>query len=133
MPTKLDAYKAIIEARLAVYPPLSAVGCSTRFGGRLHRRLHAVESVRAPAPTGDRARAGIRFETAAGRQAQLDFSRPLRAGIRDALRVMLGDSRLRWCRFCARPDLRTLIDGLEEAFGYFGAVPQELPSIRRGR
>jgi Integrase core domain len=33
---------------------------------------------------------------------------------------------LLWCRFSPRQDMATLIDGLEEAFLYFGGVPQEL-------
>jgi hypothetical protein len=35
-------------------------------------------------------------------------------------------SRLLWCRFYPRQDMATLIDGIEEAFLYFGGVPQEL-------
>jgi len=40
--------------------------------------------------------------------------------------VVLGYSRLLWCRFSPRQDMATLIDGLEEAFLYFGGIPQEL-------
>ncbi|MCC7180411.1 MAG: transposase [Acidobacteria bacterium] len=69
----------------------------------------------------------IRFETPAGRQAQVDFARFRFAwGIRYALLVVLGYSRLLWCRFYPRQDMPTLIDGLEEAFLAFGGVPQEL-------
>jgi hypothetical protein len=42
------------------------------------------------------------------------------------LLVVLGYSRLLWCRFSARQDMRALIDGLEDAFRFFGGVPQEL-------
>jgi transposase len=42
------------------------------------------------------------------------------------LLVVLGYSRLLWCRFYVRQDMRTLIDGLEDAFRYCGGVPQEL-------
>jgi transposase len=45
--------------------------------------------------------------------------------VRYALLVVLGYSRLLWCRFYPRQDMATLIDGLEEAFGYFGGVPHE--------
>lgn len=38
---------------------------------------------------------------------------------------MLGYSRVLWCRFYPRQEMRTLTAGLEEAFRYFGAVPQE--------
>ena len=69
----------------------------------------------------------IRFETPAGRQAQVDFARfSFPWGVRYALLVVLGYSRLLWCRFYPRQDMRTLIDGLEDAFRYFGGVPQEL-------
>jgi hypothetical protein len=46
--------------------------------------------------------------------------------VRYALLVVLGYSRLLWCRFYPRQDMRTLIDGLEDAFRYFDGVPQEL-------
>jgi len=69
----------------------------------------------------------IRFETPAGRQAQVDFARfRFPWGVRYALLVVLGYSRLLWCRFYPRQDMATLVDGLEEAFLYFGGVPQEL-------
>src|SRR5262249_60394797 len=65
----------------------------------------------------------IRFETPAGRQAQVDFARfRFPWGIRYALLVVLGYSRLLWCRFYPRQDMATLIDGLEDAFVYFGGV-----------
>ena len=47
-------------------------------------------------------------------------------GKRYALLVVLGYSRLLWCRFCLRQDMRTLLTGLEDAFLAFGGVPQEL-------
>jgi transposase len=128
MPTKLDPYKPIVEARLAAYPQLSAVRLLDEIraagyaGGytQLKAFVHQVRPVIAPAPV-------IRFETAPGRQAQVDFARFRFAwGIRYALLVVLGYSRLLWCRFYLRQDLRTLIDGLEEAFLYFGGVPQEV-------
>ena len=46
--------------------------------------------------------------------------------MRYALLVVLGYSRLLWCRFYPRQDMATLMDGLEEAFSHFGGVPQEL-------
>jgi transposase len=128
VPTKLDAYKAIIEARLGAYPQLSAVRLLTEIraagytGGytQLKAFVHQIRPVIAPAPA-------IRFETAAGRQAQVDFARFRFAwGIRYALLVVLGYSRLLWCRFYLRQDMRALIDGLEEAFQAFGGVPQEM-------
>src|ERR1700754_3430382 len=128
VPTKLDAYKGIIETRLAAYPQLSAVRLlaeirAAGFAGSYTQLKEFVRRVR-PAPAPEPV---IRFETPAGRQAQVDFARfTFPWGVRYALRVVLGYSRLLWCRFYVRQDMRTLIDGLEEAFGYFGGVPQEL-------
>jgi transposase len=128
VPTKLDAYKPIIDARLAAYPALSAVRLLDEIraagyaGGytQLKAFVRQVRPVPPPAPV-------IRFETPAGRQAQVDFARfAFPWGVRYALLVVLGYSRLLWCRFYPRQDMRTLIAGLEDAFGYFGGVPQEL-------
>ena len=127
-PTKLDPYKPIIEARLAAYPDLSAVRLLDEIraagypGGysQLKAFVQRVRPMSAPEPV-------IRFETPAGRQAQVDFARfRFPWGVRYALLVVLGYSRLLWCRFYPRQDMATLIDGLEDAFLYFGGVPQEL-------
>jgi transposase len=126
--TKLDAFKAIIETRLAAYPALSAVRLldEIRVAGYTggYSQLKAfVRRVRPTPPTAP----VIRFETPAGRQAQVDFARfGFAWGVRYALLVVLGYSRLLWCRFYPRQDMATLMDGLEEAFVAFGGVPQEL-------
>ena len=117
-PTKLDAYTPIIEARLAAYPELSAVRLLEEIraagytGGytQLKARVRQIRPVPAP-------EAVIRFETPAGHQAQVDFAHFRFAwGVRYALLVVLGYSRLLWCRFYPRQDMWTLVDGLEEAF-----------------
>ncbi len=126
--TKLDVYKPIIEARLAAYPELSAVRLldeirAAGYDGGYTQLKAFVRRVRPTPP----AESIIRFETPAGRQAQVDFARFRFAwGVRYALLVVLGYSRLLWCRFYPRQDMATLIDGLEEAFVFFGGVPQEL-------
>ena len=126
--TKLDAYKPIIEARLSAYPELSAVRLLDEIreagyaGGysQLKAFVRRVRPISAPEPV-------IRFETPAGHQAQVDFAQFRFAwGVRYALLVVLGYSRLLWCRFYPRQDMATLMDGLEEAFRFFGGVPQEL-------
>jgi transposase len=127
VPTKLDDYKAIIETRLAAYPALSAVRLlaeirAAGYAGSYTQLKEFVRQVR-PAPPAETV---IRFETPAGRQAQVDFAEfRFPWGKRYALLVVLGYSRLLWCRFYQRQDMRTLIDGLEDAFRSFG-VPQEL-------
>jgi transposase len=128
VPTKLDPYKPIIQARLAAFPELSAVRLldeirAAGYTGGYSQLTAFVQRVRptpAPEPV-------IRFETPAGHQAQVDFARFQFAwGVRYALLVVLGYSRLLWCRFYPRQDMATLIDGLEDAFVAFGGVPQEL-------
>ena len=132
VPTKLDAYKPIIEARLTAYPELSAVRLLDEIrvagyaGGYspLKAFVRAVRPTPVPEPV-------IRFETPAGRQAQVDFARFQFAwGIRYALLVVLGYSRLLWCRFYPRQDMATLIDGLEDAFASSAACRRSSSSIR---
>jgi transposase len=126
--TKLDRYKPIIEARLVAYPELSAVRLldeirAAGYDGGYSQLKAFVRRVRppvAPPPV-------IRFETPAGRQAQVDFAQfRFPWGVRYALLVVLGYSRLLWCRFYPRQDMATLMSGIEDACGYFGGVPQEM-------
>lgn len=126
--TKLAAYTAIVEARLAAYPQLSAVRLLDEIraagytGGytQLKAFVQRVRPTSAPAPV-------VRFETPAGHQAQVDFAEfQFPWGKRYALLVVLGYSRLLWCRFGLRQDMRTLLSGLEDAFLAFGGVPREL-------
>lgn len=126
--SKLDPYKPIIETRLAAYPELSAVRLleeirAAGYGGGYSQLKAFVRSVRpvvAPEPV-------VRFETPAGRQAQVDFAHfRFPWGVRYALLIVLGYSRLLWCRFYPRQDMTTLMSGIEDAFGYFGGVPSEL-------
>jgi transposase len=96
VPNKLDAYKAIIEARLAAYPELSAVRLlaeirAASFDGSYTQLKELVRRVR-PAPAPEPV---IRVETPAGRQAQVDFARfSFPWGVRYALLVVLGYSRV---------------------------------------
>jgi len=126
--TKLDPYRAIIETRLAAYPALSAVRVleeirAAGYSGGYSQLKALVRQLR-PAPV---AAPVVRFETPAGRQAQVDFAEfRFPWGRRYALLVVLGYSRLLWCRFGLRQDMRTLMGALEEAFLAFGGVPQEL-------
>ena len=69
----------------------------------------------------------VRFETAPGRQGQVDFAHfRLPWGKRYALIVVLGYSRLLWVQFYARQTMKVLMHGLESSFSYFGGVPSEL-------
>jgi transposase len=128
VPTKLDPYKAILQTRLTAFPALSAVRLfeeirAAGYTGGYSQLKEAVRQLR-PVPPPE---AVVRFETPAGRQGQVDFAEfRFPWGKRYALLVVLGYSRVLWCRFSPRQDMRTLLTGLEEAFLAFGGVPQEL-------
>ena len=127
-PHKLDPYKELIAVRLEEFPKLSAkrvfdeVRALGYDGGYSRVRDH-VRVVRPRAPEEPL----VRFETPAGHQGQVDFGRfKLSWGIRHALLVVLGYSRLLWLRFYSRQTMPVLFEGLEAAFKRFGGVPREL-------
>ena len=128
VPTKLDVYKPLIAARLAEFPELTAVRLfaevrAAGYQGSLTQLKGFVHRVR-PQPPPEPVR---RFETPPGKQAQVDFARfRLPWGVRYALLVVLGYSRLLWLRFYPRQEMSTLFAGLEAAFAAFGGVPAEL-------
>lgn len=127
-PAKLEPYKPIIAARLATYPELSAVRLfeevrAAGYGGGITQLRDHVARVR-PHPEPEPV---IRFETAPGVQAQVDFADfRFPWGKRHALLVVLGYSRLLWLHFYPRQTMRTVMTGLEAAFTAFGGVPHEL-------
>ncbi len=127
-PTQLDPFTQIITTRLATYPELSAVRLfdevrAAGYPGGITQVRDYVARVR-PRPEPEPL---VRFETAPGHQAQVDFAEfRLPWGKRYALVVVLGYSRLLWVRFYPRQSLATVIAGLEEAFAYVGGVPTEL-------
>jgi transposase len=128
VPKKIDAYRPMIAARLEAYPELSCIRLfeeirAAGYSGGLTQVKLLVRKIR-PRPVPEPL---IRFETPPGKQAQVDFARfSFPWGVRYALLVVLGYSRLLWLRFYARQDMRTLMLGLEEAFHFFGGVPAEL-------
>jgi transposase len=126
--TQLAPYEAIITARLASYPELSAVRLydevrAAGYPGGITQVRAYVARVR-PRPEPEPI---VRYETAPGHQAQVDFAEfRLPWGKRYALVVVLGYSRLLWLKFYPRQTLATVIAGLEEAFASWGGVPTEL-------
>jgi transposase len=127
-PAKLDPYKPIIDTRLATYPELSGTRLfdevrAAGYTGGLTQLRDYVARIR-PRPEPEPV---VRFETPPGLQAQVDFADfRFPWGKRHALLVVLGYSRLLWLRFYPRQTMRTVIAGLEAAFGSFGGVPHEL-------
>lgn len=127
-PCKLDGYRALIEARLAEYPALTAVRLfeevrAAGYEGGYTQVKEYVRRVR-PRPLPEPL---IRFETLPGQQGQVDFAEfRLPWGKRYALLVVLGYSRLLWLGFYPRQSMEVLMRGLESAFAFFGGVPAEL-------
>jgi transposase len=128
VPQKLDPYKAIIRERLRDYPELTAtrllqeVKAAGYEGGYTQLRLYVREVRPKPPPE-----PVVRFETGPGEQGQVDFAHfRFPWGRRYALLVVLGYSRHLWLQYFPKQDMRTLFEGLEAAFRFFGGVPREL-------
>ncbi len=69
----------------------------------------------------------VRFETLPGEQMQVDFTTITHYGVRvKAFVATLGYSRATFVRFSERERQEDWIEGLEEAFEYFGGVPKEV-------
>jgi len=125
-PTKLDPVKPIIDARLEAFPRLSAVRLlaecqAAGYTGGITQLRDYVRRLRPPPEP------VVRYETVPGHQAQVDFAHcRLPWGVRFALVVVLGHSRLLWVRFYPRQDLRTLLLGLAACFTEWGGVAREL-------
>lgn len=125
---KLDPYRVLIQTRLAQYPKLTATRLfeeakAAGYDGG-YTQVKAFVRVMRPQPPADPV---VRFETPPGHQGQVDFAEfKLPWGKRYALLVVLGYSRLLWLRFYPRQTMDVVTRGLEEAFAYFGGVPNEL-------
>ena len=124
----IDPYVPILRDRLADFPELSGVRLlaecrAAGYTGGITRLRDVVATLRvreAPAPV-------VRFETPPGHQAQVDFATVrFPWGTRHALLVVLGYSRLLWCRFYAQQTMQVLMRGIEDAVTAFGGVPAEL-------
>ncbi|MEZ4423051.1 MAG: IS21 family transposase [Gemmatimonadota bacterium] len=128
VPRKLDPYREVIRTRLEAYPELSSVRLmeeirAAGYDGGYTQLREFVRGIRPQPPEP----VIQRFETAPGRQAQVDFADvTLPWGKRYALLVILGYSRLLWVRFFPSKDMRALLEGLAAAFAFLGGVPAEM-------
>jgi transposase len=132
VPRKLDAVKAVIQTRLAEFPALTArrLFDECRAAGYTGGYTQISDYVRTwrPPPVVEPV---VRFETPPGHQAQVDFAHcRLPWGVRYALVVVLGYSRLLWVRFYPRQDLGALLHGLGACFAEWGGVPRECCLIK---
>ena len=118
MPSKLDPYKPLIDTRLKEHPKLTAVRLfkevrAAGYPGSYNQVKRYVRKVR-PRPPEEPV---VRFETAPGRQGQVDFAHfRLPWGKRYALIVVLGYSRLLWLRYYQRQAMAVMMRGAAAAF-----------------
>ena len=134
-PCQLAPYEAYLRERIAVWPELT--------GKRLLREIRELgysgcysvltDFLRAARPPKPRP-FERRFETAPGRQGQVDFAQFKTAftdepGVERVLwlfTMVLGHSRWLWGRFCATQDLQTVLRCHIDAFAAMGGAPSEL-------
>ncbi|MQT13082.1 IS21 family transposase [Segnochrobactrum spirostomi] len=133
--TVLDPFTAYLRERVAAYPGLT--------GQRLFREIKErgydggytavtdfLRDVRPPVSPGYE----VRFETAPGEQAQVDFAQfhvvfedePETPRVVWLFSLVLGFSRLIFARFVHRQDLPTVLRCHIAAFEAIGGVPQEI-------
>lgn len=135
MPSKLDGLKPVIDQWLAAEPRLLATRVHQDlvrdygFEGSYNTVRRYVERSRPKPP----ARSEVRFETAPGHQAQVDWSHeePIRtsSGLELPLycfHMVLGHSRDSFCALTGSQDLVTFWACHRQAFRHFGGVPREL-------
>jgi transposase len=128
-PTKLDAFKAYVRARIEAARPqwIPAVVLLREIRERGYEGgLTQLKAFIAPMKATP-AEPVVRFETAPGEQMQVDFT-VIRRGREPLLAFVatLGYSRASWVRFTTREDTETLIACLRAAMAEFGGVAQHV-------
>ncbi len=134
-PRQLAPYEDYLRERIAAWPELT--------GKRLLREIRELGYEGCYSVLTDFLRAARppkpqlferRFETAAGRQGQVDFAQ-FRTEFADEpgverilwlFTMVLGHSRWLWGRFCATQDLQTVLRCHIDAFAAMGGAPAEL-------
>jgi len=131
-PTKLDDFKAILQARIEAAGPirlpatvlLREIRAAGYAGGitQLKEFVRSIQPLVPPAPI-------VRFETAPGEQLQIDFV-VFRRGLSPlrAFTAELGYSRYAYVEFTDNERSETLVACLERALQFFGGVPAHVLS-----
>lgn len=133
--TVIEPFEAYLRERVAAWPELTGTRLLREIrelgycGGKtaVHDFLREVRPP--PAPKFE-----LRFETAAGTQAQVDFAefRVEFAAERGQPRkvwlfaMVLGHSRYLWAQYVLHQDLPTVLRCHMEAFEHFGGAPREI-------
>jgi transposase len=134
-PRIIEPYEAYVQERLSAYPELSIARLLREIrelgyrGGKTMLGDFVREVRPAAAPLFE-----VRFETAPGEQAQVDFAH-FKAEFDDEpgvtrvvwlFSMVLGHSRYLFARFCLHQDLQTLLRLHIEAFEHFAGAPREI-------
>jgi transposase len=129
--SKLDAFEPEIKNVLQKYPAITGVRLyeklkDTGYAGGITILRDRLKELRKP----DKEPV-IRFETAPGRQGQMDwspytipFTRTGKCGVQ-CFSYILGFSRRQYIDFTIRRDFYSLIRRHQDAFQYYGGVPKE--------
>lgn len=131
----LEPYEQFVRARLAAFPELSIPRLLREirpqgYGGGLTVLGDFVRKVRPqPAPAFE-----LRFETAPGEQAQVDFAHfkvvfedePEQVRLVWLFSLVLGHSRYLWARFVVHQDLQTVLRCHMAAFEHLQGVPRQI-------
>lgn len=128
-PMKLDPYRAYIKKRLAdAHPhwiPATVIYREIKNQGYTGKESLLRAYLRQQKPVA--AEEVIRFETACGQQMQVDWAEFRKGKNRlCAFIATLGYSRASYVEFVTDEKLPTLLKCHENAFDYFGGVPQEI-------
>jgi transposase len=134
-PTLLGSYQPYLRERVAAWPELSGVRLlhevrERGYAGGVTQLNDFLRAVRPPivAPF------EVRFETPAGRQAQVDFAHFLvefteQPGVQHRIwlfAIVLGHSRYLWGQYVLHQDLGTVLRCHMLAFEHFGGTPHEI-------
>jgi transposase len=134
-PRLIAPYEDYLRARITAWPDLSGKRLLRELKERGYSGCYSVvtDFLRGARPP----RTQVferRFETAAGKQAQVDFAQfrvefadePGVVRILWLFTIILGHSRWLWGRFCATQDLQTVLRCRIDAFAAMDGAPSEL-------
>ncbi len=134
-PRLVEPYEDYLRERIARFPDLSAKRLMREikglgYGGGYTAVTDFLRVVRPPART----RFERRFETPAGKQAQVDFAE-FKVEFTDEpammrkvwlFSIVLGHSRWLWGRYCCSQDLQTVLRCHIAAFSAMGGAPEQI-------
>lgn len=127
--SKLDAYKSYLQERIEQAKPhwIPAIVLLQEIKTRGYQgEISLLRNYLLPLKPCPNERSFIRFETEPGEQMQVDFAHfKHERNVFYAFVAILGYSRMAFVKFVENQDIETVISCHEEAFEYFGGIPQK--------